>query len=256
MRNNEEAEQLNERGAVLPEIPVVSHGISTNDIDIIHDEGGIFQSKTKASSCIIRETAGTKIVLMAKIQNSLNINTNVLTTVKQKPKIISQVIIPLSKCTPKIVTNNENKENLSSLNTKNYDRLKRKTRKEIKRKDKKLKRRKEEDESSNSDIAMSVHSDSDICDVASESDNPDMEDTDFNINKSKSKGCKKNIKVKIEKTKTCLIPDTMLHLNKPVALEANQNLEPQPSSSSNLETVPIDLKKYLYCRHSFGKTCQ
>lgn len=66
MRNNEEAGPMNERGAVLPEIPVVSHGISTNDIDIIHDEGGIFQSKTKAYSCIIRETAGTKIVLMAK----------------------------------------------------------------------------------------------------------------------------------------------------------------------------------------------
>ncbi|CAG4947338.1 unnamed protein product [Parnassius apollo] len=93
---------------------------------------------------------------------------------------------------------------------------------------------------------MSVHSDSDICDVASESNSPDMQDTDFNINKSKSKGCKKNVKVKIEKTKTCLIPDTMLHLNKPVALEANQNLEPQSSSSSNLETVPIDLKKYDY----------
>ncbi|CAG5028056.1 unnamed protein product [Parnassius apollo] len=240
MRNNEEAGQLNECGAVLPEIPVVSHRISTNDIDVIHDEGGIFQSKTKASSCIIRETAGTKIVLMAKNQNSLNINTNVLTNVKQKPKIISQVIIPPSKCTPKIVTNNENKENLSSLNTKNYDRLKRKTRKEIKRKDKKLKRKKEEDESSNSDIAMSVHSDSDICDVASESDSLDMQDTDFNINKSKSKGCKKNVKVKIEKTKTCLIPDTMLH---------------QPSSSSNLEIVPIDIKKYDYVlvRHFLKK---
>lgn len=255
MRNNEEAGQLNERGTVLPDIPVVSHGISTNDIDIIHDEGGSFQSKTKASrTCIIRETAGTKIVLMAKKQNSLNINTKVLTTGKQKPKITSQVVILPSKCTPKIVTNNENKENLSSLDTKNYDRLKQKTRKEIKRKYKKLIRRKE-DESSNSDIAMSVHSDSDICDVSSESDSPGMQDTDFNTNKSKSKGCKKNVKVKIEKTETFLVPDTMLHLNKPVALEANQNLEPQASTSFNLETDPIDYKKddYVLVRYFLKK---
>ncbi|CAG4959460.1 unnamed protein product [Parnassius apollo] len=205
-------------------------------------------------------------------------------TEKQKPKIVSCVTIPSTKRTSNIIYQSDyDKENIEARQTiaKQNDfsfyteksrnistkaekikktktsnvklRPKEKIRKDFKVSKeknmkglkKKLKRR--DSKSSNSDIDMSIHSDSDICGIVSDQDEPgspvDAYDSNLSIGSE-------NIVATITKT------GPNLCLNEPlVPVTVDHFSEPGPSTSSTREEVSVEYKigEYVLVRYFFTK---
>ncbi|CAG4965278.1 unnamed protein product [Parnassius apollo] len=224
-----------------------------------------------SSGTIIRECARTNIILKPKNHDSCKENTNLLKTEKQKPKIVSCVTIPSTKRTSNIIYQSDyDKENIEARQTiaKQNDfsfyteksrnistkaekikktktsnvklRPKEKIRKDFKVSKeknmkglkKKLKRR--DSKTSNSDIDMSIHSDSDICGIVSDQDEPgspvDAYDSNLSIGSE-------NIVATITKT------GPNLCLNEPlVPVTVDHFSEPGPSTSSTREEVSVEYK--------------
>ncbi|CAK1599551.1 unnamed protein product [Parnassius mnemosyne] len=242
-----------------------------------------------SSGIIIRECARTNIILKPNNHGLCEENTNLLKTEKQKPKIVSCVTIPSTKRTSNIIYQSDyDKENIETrqtiakqndfsfyieqsrnISTKAEKIKKTKTSnvklrpKKIIRKDfkvskeknmkglkKKLKRR--DSKSSNSDIDMSIHSDSDICGIVSDQDEPGSPlDTYYS---NLSIGSENKVALGMVSTITKTSPN--LCLNEPlVPVTVDHFSEPGPSTISTREEVSVEYKvgEYVLVRYFFTK---
>ncbi|CAG4965545.1 unnamed protein product [Parnassius apollo] len=252
------------------------------EIDILDEKNGTLLSQITPTLCEINASSGT--IMKPKNHDSCKENTNLLKTEKQKPKIVSCVTIPSTKRTSNIIYQSDyDKENIEArqtiakqndfyfyteksrnISTKAEKIKKTKTSnvklrpKERIRKDfkvskeknmkglkKKMKRR--DSKSSNSDIDMSIHSDSDICGIVSDQDEPgspvDAYDSNLSIGSE-------NIVATITKT------GPNLCLNEPlVPVTVDHFSEPGPSTSSTREEVSVEYKigEYVLVRYFFTK---
>ncbi|CAG5001141.1 unnamed protein product [Parnassius apollo] len=208
------------------------------EIDILDEKNGTLLSQITPTLCeinassgtIIRECARTNIILKPKNHDSCKENTNLLKTEKQKPKIVSCVTYRPQNLRPK----EKIRKDFKVSKEKNMKGLK-----------KKLKRR--DSKSSNSDIDMSIHSDSDICGIVSDQDEPgspvDAYDSNLSIGSE-------NIVATITKT------GPNLCLNEPlVPVTVDHFSEPGPSTSSTREEVSVEYKigEYVLVRYCFTK---